>query len=813
MKNFTFLKELLLIVLLAGTGFALQAQIPKTPSIQMLLTDASGNPVADGSYSVNVSLYNVPTGGSALWTETQSVSTVDGLANIILGTSTPITVPFDTQYYVGISIGGGSELTPRLALNPSTYSISARAVFGTDNIFPETGDVGIGTLSPMAKVDIEGKLRIADVPEVDTLLKVLVQDTLNDQIVKSVRLDSLVHIINQVAWLFPWPWPGPPGPIGPIGPIGPMGPQGPQGPQGPKGDPGEIGVPGEDLVVRDADGNIVFEIIAATGESYHKGYEFFHDGIEIAENDDGTGVGVVIKPDGTITIYDENGDPVTIFRNDGTSWHKGKEVYEGGIEVSKGDSEAGVYIEPDGTITIRDDDGDVTTRFEPDGTSTHNGEETFNEGIVIPLDDGGKVVIDEDGITIYDDDDNAVTEFNEDGTSKHTGKETYTGGIEVPLEGGGKININKNGIKVTDKDDNPVTTFNPDGTSFHKGKEIFDGGIGIPTPDGGMIEITPEGKIVIKDESGDVIDEFQPGDHSGGTQSNLFPDGMFVTNADGDTVIALYNDGTSVHKGVETYEQGIIVPTDQGGKIIISPDSGIEVIDPEGTVVHHQDLMGNSLHKGTERFEGPIEMPLANGGMLILSPEGGLEILGKDGMHVHHQAPDGRSYHTGQELFEGGIVSRDFVDEQSPSNNRPSIQAQTIVADLLIAQNKDFRIDHPLDPENKYLFHSSLESDEMANIYNGNAKLDEKGKAIVTLPDWFDALNENFRYQLTAVGAPGPNLYIANEVKNNQFEIAGGMPGMKVSWQIVGTRKDKYATENPLQVEVFKESASIANSK
>ena len=85
-----------------------------------------------------------------------------------------------------------------------------------------------------------------------------------------------------------------------------------------------------------------------------------------------------------------------------------------------------------------------------------------------------------------------------------------------------------------------------------------------------------------------------------------------------------------------------------------------------------------------------------------------------------------------------------------------------------------FKIDHPLDPANKYLYHSFVESPDMMNIYDGNATLDGSGEAVVTLPDWFETLNRDFRYQLTAVGAPGPNLYVAEEISGNHFKIAGG---------------------------------------
>jgi hypothetical protein len=75
-----------------------------------------------------------------------------------------------------------------------------------------------------------------------------------------------------------------------------------------------------------------------------------------------------------------------------------------------------------------------------------------------------------------------------------------------------------------------------------------------------------------------------------------------------------------------------------------------------------------------------------------------------------------------------------------------------------------FKIDHPLDPANKYLSHSFVESPDMKNVYDGVVTLDDMGEAEIVLPDWFGALNKDFRYQLTAIGAPAPNLHISEEI-------------------------------------------------
>jgi hypothetical protein len=123
------------------------------------------------------------------------------------------------------------------------------------------------------------------------------------------------------------------------------------------------------------------------------------------------------------------------------------------------------------------------------------------------------------------------------------------------------------------------------------------------------------------------------------------------------------------------------------------------------------------------------------------------------------------------------------------------------VAGNLSKSGGSFKIDHPLDPANQYLYHSFVESPDMKNIYDGVVVLDANGEAVVTLPDWFEALNRDFRYQLTAIGAAAPNLHIAQEVADGQFGIAGGQPGQKVSWQVTGIRQDPWAEANRIPVE------------
>jgi hypothetical protein len=117
-----------------------------------------------------------------------------------------------------------------------------------------------------------------------------------------------------------------------------------------------------------------------------------------------------------------------------------------------------------------------------------------------------------------------------------------------------------------------------------------------------------------------------------------------------------------------------------------------------------------------------------------------------------------------------------------------------------------FKIDHPLDPENRYLYHSFVESPDMMDIYNGNIRTDARGRAVVELPEWFEALNRDFRYQLTAIGTFAQAI-VGKRIAGNRFTILTDKPGVEVSWQVTGIRKDAYANAHRIPVEEDKPEA------
>lgn len=115
--------------------------------------------------------------------------------------------------------------------------------------------------------------------------------------------------------------------------------------------------------------------------------------------------------------------------------------------------------------------------------------------------------------------------------------------------------------------------------------------------------------------------------------------------------------------------------------------------------------------------------------------------------------------------------------------------------------SKNFKIDHPLDPANKYLYHSSIESPDMMDVYNGNITTDTRGEATVALPSYFEALNRDFRYQLTVIDGQFAQAVVSSKIKSNRFTIKTDKPNVEVSWLVTGIRHDPAAEKYRTQAE------------
>jgi hypothetical protein len=193
----------------------------------------------------------------------------------------------------------------------------------------------------------------------------------------------------------------------------------------------------------------------------------------------------------------------------------------------------------------------------------------------------------------------------------------------------------------------------------------------------------------------------------------------------------------------------------------------------------------------TEAFEGDLSSASAVGLRL------NFDVTPTSGAMISAGSPGGSFYVDGS----GNVNTSGGVNASGMNiNGGATINGNLTVNGNINKSSGNFKIDHPLDPANKYLYHSFVESPDMKNVYDGMAVLNKKGEAVVELPDYFEALNQDFRYQLTSIGRFMP-LYVAREIKGNKFTIAGGKPGAKVSWQVTGIRHDAYADAHRVQVE------------
>ena len=150
---------------------------------------------------------------------------------------------------------------------------------------------------------------------------------------------------------------------------------------------------------------------------------------------------------------------------------------------------------------------------------------------------------------------------------------------------------------------------------------------------------------------------------------------------------------------------------------------------------------------------------------------------------------------TGASSGQFGIYASCDAPNQVQTNRYAGYFAGNVaVVGTLSKSSGTFKIDHPQDPENKYLYHSFVESPDMLNVYNGNITTDANGEATVSLPNYFEALNINFRYQLTPIGQYS-QVFVAEKVKNNQFKIKSDKSNVEISWQVTGIMKRPLRTK------------------
>ena len=198
----------------------------------------------------------------------------------------------------------------------------------------------------------------------------------------------------------------------------------------------------------------------------------------------------------------------------------------------------------------------------------------------------------------------------------------------------------------------------------------------------------------------------------------------------------------------------------------------------------------------------------------VTSIDENIGVIGiSEGTGVHKYGVYGRLVGTASSGISAAIYGNDVINVANSYAGYFDGKVN-VVGNLTVSGNssasgvKTFRIDHPLDPENKILRHAAMESNEVLNQYSGNISTDNDGLATVILPNYFETLNKDFRYQLTSIGTFAQAI-IKTEVANNQFVIQTNQPNTKVSWQITGVRNDKVMIAKPFIAEIIKEGDEI----
>ena len=213
-------------------------------------------------------------------------------------------------------------------------------------------------------------------------------------------------------------------------------------------------------------------------------------------------------------------------------------------------------------------------------------------------------------------------------------------------------------------------------------------------------------------------------------------------------------------------------------------------------------VYGTGYSRGVK---GEVAAAMADPSTLFIGTSGRV-----DGGSAENRGVNGRA--TGSEWYNIGVYGSagdegnvnigvyGTSDQTWPARLAGYFDGDVYVSDTISKGGGSFKIDHPLDPANKYLYHSFVESPDMMNVYNGNVVTDGEGMATVTLPAWFEAVNKEFRYQLTVIGQFAQAI-IAEEIKDNRFTIQTDKPEVKVSWLVTGIRQDPFAETHRIPVE------------
>lgn len=856
--------------------------IPQTINFQGVLKDASGNIVTNGDYNLTFKLYETETGGSPLWTETKLLNVVNGIFSTQLGSVTPIALPFDNAYWLGVTIGGGTEMSPRIKLSSVPYSfmsqnvpdgsITARKIAngeivksvnglkdsialvagsnvtitpsGNNITISAAGGGGGGTVTQVntgagltgGPITTTGTISIANDGITTAMLQnnsvttdkisdgTIATTDLSDNSVTSAKIVDGTIVTSDLA---------------------------------------NNSVTSDKII----DGTIKATDIGNT--QIVKSINSLKDSINLV-----AGSNVTIIPSGNnLTISAAGGGGGTVTQvNTGAGLTGGPITTTGTISIAN-----------DGITTAMLQNNSVTTDKIVDGTITAT--DIANTQVVksinslkdnVNLVAGSNITITPSGqnLTIS----STSGGMGGSGTTNYmpvfTGNTTLGNSViyqssdkigigmtnpSVPLHvyGTGQVGIQFNGndpyyssIYVNALSTNSIPGFGYLKNGVLNGKTDVDNNGKFRIRTGTSLE----NRLVI-DANGNIgIGQINPA-----AKLDILGGNWDLVNTEGDLKIG--NESIRLKIGVPTGAAGAgnntIVSQGGGNRLILGAGNtwdefntltihnrsvGIGTISPSYplhvstnrkyagyftsdslysyTHVVHAEFTGagnddpiavygksipNDYFGIGGQFEGGY---IGVKGIVVPTGSGIFGYYGVVGM-VNRVLNSGDNYGVAGSAQGSGINYGVFGSASGGVTNWAGYFSGNVnVTGTLSKGGGSFKIDHPLDPQNKYLYHSFVESPDMMNIYNGNITTDASGYATVTLPEWFEALNKDFRYQLTVIGDFAQAI-IAQEIQNNQFAIRTDKPNIKVSWQVTGIRKDAFAEKYRIPVEEYKKGDDI----